>query len=1245
MAVIAIAAIIAGASAAAAAYAAGIAIAVAIGIGVAVAAVTAVMTSVAMNQALPQFSSPDPGSSLGTTTDPTTVLPVVYGQQRAGSINVFKAVAISDPTYLVQIFAFSEGEIDCFKNLYLDNKKILVDGKEHRDGVVTKIDIKPAYRDYVEVEFSTGKSTGRTLTLAQKYMGKDAQTGWPDNATGNGVATACVVMRKTNNVLANGADILQPNSNCTVDMSGLMITDLTDGVRRASDNGPSQMVDYMLNERYGLGVPFEQLDLDSFKVAAAYAKSNSFTSNGSLDPNSTFKENLTQLAGAFGGLIFQSFGQVTCRIDGPGVVQYEFNEDNISASSITLKTGESAQYFNTINAKYQNPAIDYSEEILRYPSDITNDPIITRDKRIISKDIEYRFVKNKKQMDFLASIERNKSTLSKSLSFNTVDAYTIQVWDVIRVNIPELMISNQLWRVNKIDRSLEKGAAGMVNIQCTEYISEVYTDLDYALNPNNTASNIPDFNVLQAPTNLEIQSIGDTAGGRNVKLSWLADDDYNRYGFVVQYKVSGSSDWVAVGTTSGKFYIINNLDATLKYDFRICALGLIARSEWVEILNSMPEVTYTLPSVTGLVLTNALENATTTQEREFRFAWNDQSMLKVQVSGEQRTFQEIFQYYEITVTGLNGKTLVERTRDLSYVFTFEKNINIGLTRQIRMSIVAVGYNGTRSAPTQLVVRNNQAPAIQGFSASGGFGSIFCSWDDMVIQTIPDFAGTAVQVASDQNFTQNVQVFNTSDYYLFNFKIDDGNWYVKAGWYDVFGQDDMVWSQPYYVQMKSKIDWNDQDQQQLEDLLNLPSKLDSAIDNAVELADSNADTKVEAMHKLITTETGDTVDASIKTLHTTITSETEGAIAQSVTQVQSDYNGKFGKTDARITSVEKTQADDRKAVATQLSQVKAELGNDIAAVSTQSQAQVDRLSGKIDASWAVTASANGVIAGISLLASGTSKTSAIIFNADKISITTGSDPSRARIPFQVMDNLVYLDTAMIRDASIGTAKINDAAITNAKIANASINNAKIQDAAITNAKIGDAEITTAKIAREIASDTWYSSGGTIGWRINRDGNASFQNVSVRGTVAAENGYFNNGTFTNCTITENCTINGTLRANQIIGNVMDGGAFSWTGVNTNAYTFVRYGGNPMGPMRVYGTIDIARGGNHTYGGIRYNTTGGNYMTTGSTVINVVVNQGESVYWQLAAGELNQAQRHSTSFSVMLTAAPINTAFSLG
>jgi len=425
MAIAAVGAIIAGASAAMATYAAIGSLAWAIGVGIAVAAVSGLMTYMAMQQSVPRFDSPDTASTLGTTSEPATVLPIVYGEQRVGSVNVLKDVG-KDTTYLVQIFSVCEGEIDSFKNLYMDNKQILLDGN-YKDGQVSKNNIVDAYKNFVEVEFSVGKPEGHHLALASKYLGTDVNVGWPTQNVGKNHATCCIVMRKRNKDLQNQADILQPNSQVSFDVRGKLITDLIDGTVKASSNGPSQMLDYVTNERYGLGVKLDKVDVESFKEAAKFARDNDFRSDGATDPNASFKENLTQMAAAFNGLIFDSFGRMTCRIDGPDIVQYDFNEDNISSSNISFNTGGSDQYYNTLNVAYQDPAIDYSDQVLRYPSDVTNDLTIKHDKRIIAKDITYRFVKRKSQIDTLASIERNKSLLKKSLTFSTIDAYTVQV--------------------------------------------------------------------------------------------------------------------------------------------------------------------------------------------------------------------------------------------------------------------------------------------------------------------------------------------------------------------------------------------------------------------------------------------------------------------------------------------------------------------------------------------------------------------------------------------------------------------------------------------------------------------------------------------------------------------------------------------------------------------------------------------------------------------------------------------------
>ena len=1122
MAFVAIGAIIAGASAAAAAYAAGASIALAIGIGLAVAAVSGVMTYMAMNQTVPQFNSSDLGSTLGTTSDPKTVLPVIYGEQRTGVINVYKGIGRNDSTYLVQIFAVCEGEIDSFKNIYMDNKRILEDDV-YRDGIVPRDRIVQNYQDFVEVEFSVGKKNGRLLSLAQKYLGSDPTNGWPSSSTGNNVATCCVVMRKRNKDLQNQADILQPNSQVACTVRGLLVQDLNSSKIEASENGPSQVLDYATNNRYGLGIPLDKIDVESFKEVAYQARENKFLSRGATDPNSSFKENLTQMCGSFGGVLYESFGRLTCKMDGPDVIQYDFNEDNISAGSVSLKSGESDGYYNTLNVSYQEPSIDYSDQVLRYPSDTTNDETIKRDKRILSKDVNYRFVKNKEQLDTLASIERNKSLLKQSITFSTADAYTIQAWDVIRVNFSELQLQDSLWRVLNVDRVVDKGVAGTVVISAVEYDPKVYTDLDYAKNPNNNPSNIPPESIVLPPKNLSVTSVAETAIGRTFYVQWTAEEDYNRVGFFVQYAETGTDNWFQAGFTSGEYFNIMNMDVTKKYDIRVCATGLIYRSEWVYANNVNPEISYQLPAVTGLFLKNAVEDQFTTTATQFEFAWDDQSTKKLNVNGTVQTFAELFQYYQIDITTLAGKTVSYRTRDLSFIYDFRMNQNNGLSRQITFKITAVGYGGRRSPSVQIVVKNNQAPAIKGFQALAGPGLMMCSWDDPADQTpkIVDFAGTTVQVATDQNFTKGVKSFYSSSPFLENFPLEDGKYYVRAAWYDVFGEQDAIWSQPIFLDMKWNIPWDEDMKEQLDDLLNLDKRVDEAIDDAYKLANEYTDKTVKASQ--VDTK------AKIETLHTTVTNERDGAISQAIKTTQADYNDKINKSNARITEVEKTQASDKVAFAQQITQTKAELNGNIAKVQQESKASVDALTGKVNSQYAVSATANGVVAGISLLANGTTQSSSIIFNADKIAITHGSNAATAKVPFMVADNTVWMNSAMIRNASIGSAQIADAAINNAKIANLSVNNAKIANGAITSAKIGNAQIGSAQIAQQIQSDNW--NGSNAGWMINKNGSANFQNVTVRGRIEADSGYFR-GDITGA----NGTFSGTVRAEKIEGDVM-------------------------------------------------------------------------------------------------------------
>ncbi|MCH6191269.1 DUF1983 domain-containing protein [Serratia sp. X10] len=210
----------------------------------------------------------------------------------------------------------------------------------------------------------------------------------------------------------------------------------------------------------------------------------------------------------------------------------------------------------------------------------------------------------------------------------------------------------------------------------------------------------------------------------------------------------------------------------------------------------------------------------------------------------------------------------------------------------------------------------------------------------------------------------------------------------------------------------------------------------------------------------------------------------------------------------------------------------------------------------------------------------------------------------------------------------------------------------------SAFIKDAAIDSAKIAQHIQSSNWIS--GQRGWAINKNGYAEFHQVTVRGSIYADAGNFNNGTIGNCHILENCVIDGKLSAANIEGAIMDGSMLSWGSGYTNDSRILRFSGNSVIPVRVFGRIQITRHGSpypHFYGGVRKNSTSGGYLPESSAgsdssksvsvvFIDEYIGKGQPIFWQLAVGEVDQSSsaRQSTSFLVELFSTPQYTAFSL-
>ncbi|WPJ56021.1 hypothetical protein RCIP0100_00018 [Klebsiella phage RCIP0100] len=256
-------------------------------------------------------------------------------------------------------------------------------------------------------------------------------------------------------------------------------------------------------------------------------------------------------------------------------------------------------------------------------------------------------------------------------------------------------------------------------------------------------------------------------------------------------------------------------------------------------------------------------------------------------------------------------------------------------------------------------------------------------------------------------------------------------------------------------------------------------------------------------------------AAITSLNSTVTQQGKDITAN--TTAITGLTSRVGTAEASVNALNETTAANGLAMANGFQQLRAQIGDNQAAITQTSQAMVDLesstaqqigtikasvdgmsstvqqtstavadINGKLSAQWGVkvqtdNGGGNPRIAGIQLGidASGSSQ---FLVQADTFAVYAGG--SNKTFPFVVQNGVAYMQEALIRDGSI------------------------------TNAKIGN----------EIKSNNFVD--GSQGWRIGKDGSSQFNNVIVRGRVEANSGIFK----------------GTVQAESFIGDIATSASFN-------------------------------------------------------------------------------------------------------
>ncbi|KTI10871.1 host specificity protein [Enterobacter hormaechei subsp. xiangfangensis] len=190
-----------------------------------------------------------------------------------------------------------------------------------------------------------------------------------------------------------------------------------------------------------------------------------------------------------------------------------------------------------------------------------------------------------------------------------------------------------------------------------------------------------------------------------------------------------------------------------------------------------------------------------------------------------------------------------------------------------------------------------------------------------------------------------------------------------------------------------------------------------------------------------------------------------AVAESLRVLDSSTGGNT----ANVTDLSKTLADFTQASATQINSLKVTVNGQSAAIVQNSQVSADinnNLNAMYSIKVAVDSNGNQYAAGMGIGVQNTPSgmQTQVLFLADRFAVMTQAGGA-VTLPFVIQNG-----QAIIRDTVIG-------------------------DGTIGNAKIGS----------YIQSSSWDGTGN-VGWHINKSGYATFNNVTVRGSIYATNGNF-------------------------------------------------------------------------------------------------------------------------------------------
>ena len=475
---------------------------------------------------------------LVNTKGTNTQIPVVYGARKLGGHIVYMSTNGTDNQSLFLVMCFAEGQINAFKELYLDDRLVANENsiKTDDEGGIT----------------DSAYSTGDRLRYQLMSNGQNVPSWWLNEGAGNGgwtgnhelsgLAVGYFRFRWVNPATGASNEDAQKTINANpykgvpkiqVVMEGKktpVATSYVDGATDSYDsmtkvystNPADHMLDYLMNPIYGRGLDHSRIGFTSFKVASIKFDTTVTYQNGTsgkilennivVGTNRTMLQNVqTMLQNMRSGMPYVQ-GKFNLKLLDTG---HASNPTSTPSSSDFTSVGENEivgglvieglghrDQYNQIRAVYPDPDTNWEINEVVYPAvnSITDSTLLAEDNgRRLTKEISLEGVTNGNLAGDIASTVLLRSRKKKMVSFTTTaELHNCVVGDLLKITYPSLGMTDAQFRIT----SHQIGPDYNINITALEHNPTDYdfTNVDVFI-PKPVTPGAPGTPINPAPVN------------------------------------------------------------------------------------------------------------------------------------------------------------------------------------------------------------------------------------------------------------------------------------------------------------------------------------------------------------------------------------------------------------------------------------------------------------------------------------------------------------------------------------------------------------------------------------------------------------------------------------------------------------------------------------------------------------------------------------------------------------------------